>query len=140
MPRITNAKVTAFTIKDVDRDLANRFRAACHIKGKLYRDVLLELMDQYARENLPLKASASSGASARRESTAAAREHRSQRGMRGTVVLPRGGRTRAWTRPGRRCMRIALAARARRPSVGRSSFCERKSRDGNETAPESRAS
>ncbi len=66
MPRVTNAKVTAFTIKGVDRDLANRFRAACHIRGKLYRDVLLELMEQYARENLPLKAGASGGASAKR--------------------------------------------------------------------------
>jgi len=66
MPRITNTKVTAFTIKDVDRDLANRFRAACHIAGKLYRDVLLELMEQYARVNLPLKGSVSGGASAKR--------------------------------------------------------------------------
>jgi hypothetical protein len=66
MPRITNAKVTAFTIKGVDRDLANRFRAACQIKGRLYRDVLLELMQQYARENLPLKTSASGGAPAKR--------------------------------------------------------------------------
>ena len=56
MPRISNTKATAFTIKDVDRDLANRFRAACQLRGKLYRDVLLELMEQYARENLPLKA------------------------------------------------------------------------------------
>ncbi len=55
MPRITNTKLTAFTIKGVDRDFANRFRAACHIRGKLYHDVLLELMEQYARENLPLK-------------------------------------------------------------------------------------
>ena len=59
MPRITNSKETAFTIKGVDRDLANRFRAACQLKGRLYRDVLLELMEQYARENLPLKAGAS---------------------------------------------------------------------------------
>ena len=66
MPKITNSKVTAFTIKGVDRDLANRFRAACHIRGKLYRDVLLELMEQYARENLALKAIAASGASARK--------------------------------------------------------------------------
>ena len=66
MPRITNTKVTAFTIKGVDRDLANRFRAACHIRGKLYRDVLLELMEQYARENLPLKGSPGAGASAKR--------------------------------------------------------------------------
>ena len=65
MPRITNTKATAFTIKDVDRDLANRFRAACHITGKLYRDVLLELMEQYAREHLPLKTTGS-GASAKR--------------------------------------------------------------------------
>ena len=60
MPKITNAEVTAFTIKGVDRDLANRFRAACHLNGKQYRDVLLELIEQYARENLPIKASASS--------------------------------------------------------------------------------
>ena len=64
MPRITNTKVTAFTLKGVDRDLANRFRAACHIRDKLYRDVLLELMEQYARENLPLKATAGGGSSA----------------------------------------------------------------------------
>jgi hypothetical protein len=55
MPRITNPETTAFTIKNVDRDLANRFRAACQLRGKLYREVLLELMDRYARENLPLK-------------------------------------------------------------------------------------
>ena len=54
MPRITNAKETAFTLKGVDRDLANRFRAACQLEGRLYRDVLLELMERYARENLPL--------------------------------------------------------------------------------------
>ena len=66
MPRITNTKETAFTIKGVDRDLANRFRAACHIQGKLYRDVLLELMEQYARENLPLRTGASGGAAAKR--------------------------------------------------------------------------
>jgi hypothetical protein len=54
MPRTTNTKATAFTIKGVDRDLANRFRAACHIRDKLYRDVLLELMEQYARKNLLL--------------------------------------------------------------------------------------
>ena len=65
MPRISNTKATAFTIKDVDRDLANRFRAACQLRGRLYRDVLLELMEQYARENLPLKANA--GAAARRD-------------------------------------------------------------------------
>ncbi len=64
MPKITNTKVTAFTIKSVDRDLANRFRAACHIRGKLYHDVLLELMEQYARENLPLAGRLSGGASA----------------------------------------------------------------------------
>ncbi len=64
MPKITNTKVTAFTIKAVDRDLANRFRAACHIRGKLYHDVLLELMEQYARENLPFTGSLSGGASA----------------------------------------------------------------------------
>ena len=54
MPRIANAKDTAFTLKGVDRDLANRFRAACQLNGRLYRDVLLELMERYARENLPL--------------------------------------------------------------------------------------
>ena len=64
MPKITNTKVTAFTIKGVDRDLANRFRAACHIRGKLYHDVLLELMEQYARENLSLAGRLSGGASA----------------------------------------------------------------------------
>ena len=61
MPKISNAKETAFTIKGVDRDLANRFRAACQLKGKLYRDVLLELMEQFARENLPLKGGVSGG-------------------------------------------------------------------------------
>ncbi len=66
MPKITNAKVTAFTIKSVDRDLANRFRAACQLRGKLYHDVLLELMERYARENLPLRGSLSVGASAAR--------------------------------------------------------------------------
>jgi hypothetical protein len=55
MPRVSNAEATAFTVKAVDRELANRFRAACHIRGKLYREVLLELMEQYAREHLPLK-------------------------------------------------------------------------------------
>ncbi len=66
MPKITNARVTAFTIKDVDRDLANRFRAACQLRGKLYRDVLVELMELYARENLPLKTGVSSAAPAKR--------------------------------------------------------------------------
>jgi hypothetical protein len=66
MPKITNSHSTAFTIKAVDRDLANRFRAACHIRGKLYREVLLELMEQYARENLPLKATATGGSRARK--------------------------------------------------------------------------
>ncbi len=66
MPRITNPEATAFTIKGVDRDLANRFRAACQIRGRLYRDVLLELMEQYARENLPLKTTFRGGASAKR--------------------------------------------------------------------------
>ena len=66
MPKITNTKATAFTIKGVDRDLANRFRAACNITDKLYRDVLLELMEEYARANLPLKAGASGGAPAKR--------------------------------------------------------------------------
>jgi hypothetical protein len=66
MPRITNTKATAFTIKGVDRDLANRFRAACHIRGKLYRDVLLELMEQYALENLPLRGSAGGSAHAKK--------------------------------------------------------------------------
>ena len=54
MPRITNTEATAFTIKGVDREFANRFRAACHLSGRQYRDVLLGLMDQFARENLPL--------------------------------------------------------------------------------------
>jgi hypothetical protein len=66
MPKITNARTTAFTIKAVDRDLANRFRAACHIRGKLYREVLLELMEQYARENLPLVRTTVGGSSARK--------------------------------------------------------------------------
>jgi hypothetical protein len=66
MPRITNSKVTAFTIKGVDRDLANRFRAACQLRGKLYREVLLELMEQYARENLPLKGSVGGDGSSKR--------------------------------------------------------------------------
>jgi hypothetical protein len=64
VPRITNTRVTAFTIKGVERDLANRFRAACHIRGRLYRDVLLELMEQYAHENLPLKGDVSTKRSA----------------------------------------------------------------------------
>lgn len=67
MPKITNTEVTAFTIKGVDRDFANRFRAACHLNGKQYRDVLLELMDEYARENLPLKGNGAGSASTKRK-------------------------------------------------------------------------
>ena len=66
MPKITNTRVTAFTIKGVDRDFANRFRAACHLNGRQYRDVLLDLMDQYARENLPLKGNGVGGSSTKK--------------------------------------------------------------------------
>ncbi|HUZ17313.1 MAG TPA: hypothetical protein VMV68_02925 [Spirochaetia bacterium] len=66
MPKITNTEVTAFTIKAVDRELANRFRAACHLSGRQYRDVLLELMERYARENLPLKSSGDHNAASRK--------------------------------------------------------------------------
>ena len=61
MPKIVNPAVTAFTIKDVDRDFANRFRAACQLNGRQYRDVLLQLMEQYTRENLPSSGKADKG-------------------------------------------------------------------------------
>jgi len=61
MPKIVNPAVTAFTIKDVDRDFANRFRAACQLNGRQYRDVLLQLMEQYTRENLPTSGTTGKG-------------------------------------------------------------------------------
>ena len=67
MPKITNTEVTAFTIKGVDRELANRFRAACQLNGRQYRDVLLELIDRYARENLTIAGNAAGGAAEKKQ-------------------------------------------------------------------------
>jgi len=41
---------TVFTLKDVPTDLANAFRAACHLNGKRYREVLLECMTGYVKQ------------------------------------------------------------------------------------------
>jgi hypothetical protein len=41
---------TVFTLKNVPTELANAFRAACHLNGKRYRDVLLECMREYVKE------------------------------------------------------------------------------------------
>jgi len=67
MPKITNTEVTAFTIKGVDRNLANRFRAACHLNGRQYRDVLLELIERYALENLTIAGNTDGGASRKKK-------------------------------------------------------------------------
>ena len=42
--------MTVFTLKNVPTDLANAFRAACHLDGKRYRDVLLECMREYVKK------------------------------------------------------------------------------------------
>ncbi len=41
---------TVFTLKDVPTELANAFRAACHLNGKRYREVLLECMTAYVKQ------------------------------------------------------------------------------------------
>ena len=41
---------TVFTLKNIPMDLANAFRAACHLNGKRYREVLLECMIGYAKQ------------------------------------------------------------------------------------------
>ena len=41
---------TVFTLKNVPTELANAFRAACHLNGKRYRDVLLECMGEYVKK------------------------------------------------------------------------------------------
>jgi hypothetical protein len=41
---------TVFTLKDVPSELANAFRAACHLNGKRYRDVILECMKEYVKK------------------------------------------------------------------------------------------
>ena len=41
---------TVFTLKDVPIELANAFRAACHLNGKRYREVLLECMTGYVKK------------------------------------------------------------------------------------------
>jgi hypothetical protein len=44
------SSTTVFTLKNVPTDLANAFRAACHLNGKRYRDVLLDCMSEYVKE------------------------------------------------------------------------------------------
>ena len=41
---------TVFTLKNVPTELANAFRAACHLNGKRYRDVLLDCMSEYVKK------------------------------------------------------------------------------------------
>jgi len=41
---------TVFTLKDVPTELANAFRAACHLNGKRYREVLMECMTGYVKQ------------------------------------------------------------------------------------------
>ena len=41
---------TVFTLKNVPAGLANAFRAACHLNGRRYRDVLLECMTVYVKK------------------------------------------------------------------------------------------
>jgi hypothetical protein len=41
---------TVFTLKNVPTELANAFRAACHLDGKRYREVLLECMTGYVKK------------------------------------------------------------------------------------------
>jgi hypothetical protein len=43
------SSTTVFTLKNVPTELANAFRAACHLNGKRYRDVLLECMRAYVK-------------------------------------------------------------------------------------------
>jgi hypothetical protein len=43
------SSTTVFTLKNVPTELANAFRAACHLNGKRYREVLLECMREYVR-------------------------------------------------------------------------------------------
>jgi hypothetical protein len=44
------SSTTVFTLKNVPTELANAFRAACHLNGKRYRDVLLECMIEYVKK------------------------------------------------------------------------------------------
>jgi hypothetical protein len=44
------SSTTVFTLKDVPIELANAFRAACHLNGKRYREVLLECMREYVKK------------------------------------------------------------------------------------------
>ncbi len=44
------SSTTVFTLKSVPTELANAFRAACHLNGKRYRDVLLECMTVYVEK------------------------------------------------------------------------------------------
>jgi len=44
------SSTTVFTLKNVPIELANAFRAACHLNGKRYRDVLLECMLDYVKK------------------------------------------------------------------------------------------
>jgi hypothetical protein len=44
------SSTTVFTLKNVPTDLANAFRAACHLNGKRYRDVLLNCMSEYVKK------------------------------------------------------------------------------------------
>jgi hypothetical protein len=41
---------TVFTLKNVPTGLANAFRAACHLNGRRYREVLLECMTAYVKQ------------------------------------------------------------------------------------------
>jgi hypothetical protein len=43
------SSTTVFTLKNVPIELANAFRAACHLNGKRYREVLLECMREYVK-------------------------------------------------------------------------------------------
>jgi len=43
------SNTTVFTLKNVPIELANAFRAACHLNGKRYREVLLECMREYVK-------------------------------------------------------------------------------------------
>jgi hypothetical protein len=44
------SSTTVFTLKNVPIELANAFRAACHLNGKRYREVLLECMREYVKK------------------------------------------------------------------------------------------
>jgi hypothetical protein len=44
------SSTTVFTLKNVPIELANAFRAACHLNGKRYHEVLLECMREYVKK------------------------------------------------------------------------------------------